>query len=172
MRGRRPKPTRMKILTGNPGKRRLNENEPMPEPSIPDCPPELGADKRARSGIVWWRRLAPLRMMTHLDRAALASYCVAYGPLGRSSRSHAEIWRDGEIRRPAIRCSRRTSPSPIVQTEIMMRIATEFGFTPGEAAAGFRLRPEAEPKPILIWLEAARNSDERGLLSRFRFALF
>jgi hypothetical protein len=23
---------------GNPGKRRLNENEPKPEPSVPDCP--------------------------------------------------------------------------------------------------------------------------------------
>jgi hypothetical protein len=31
MRGRRPKPTRLKVLTGNPGKRRLNATEPKPE---------------------------------------------------------------------------------------------------------------------------------------------
>jgi phage terminase small subunit len=52
MRGRRPKPTRMKILTGNPGKRRLNENEPKPEPSVPDCPSELGPVARQE-----WDRL-------------------------------------------------------------------------------------------------------------------
>jgi P27 family predicted phage terminase small subunit len=77
MRGRRPKPTRMKVLMGNPGKRRLNENEPMPEISIPDCPPELGPVARQE----WDRlvaQLAPLRIITHLDRAALAGYCVAY----------------------------------------------------------------------------------------------
>jgi hypothetical protein len=39
MRGRRPKPTRLKVLTGNPGKRPLNMDEPQPEPAIPDCPP-------------------------------------------------------------------------------------------------------------------------------------
>jgi len=32
----------MKVLTGNPGKRPLNEHEPRPIPVVPDCPPELG----------------------------------------------------------------------------------------------------------------------------------
>ena len=41
MRGRRPKATRMKVLTGNPSKRRLNKHEPMPNLAVPDCPPEL-----------------------------------------------------------------------------------------------------------------------------------
>src|SRR5262249_22001030 len=41
MRGRRPKPTRLKVITGNPGKRPLNEHEPRPEPQIPPCPSEL-----------------------------------------------------------------------------------------------------------------------------------
>jgi phage terminase small subunit len=77
MRGRRPKPTRMKVLLGNPGKRRLNEDEPRPEPAVPECPVELGAVARTE-----WDRLvaelAPLRILTHLDRAALAAYCGAY----------------------------------------------------------------------------------------------
>jgi hypothetical protein len=34
MRGRRPKPTRLKLLTGNPGKHPLNRSEPKPEPAI------------------------------------------------------------------------------------------------------------------------------------------
>jgi len=53
MRGRRPKPTRLKMLTGNPGKRPLNPNEPRPEATIPDAPAELSAGARAE-----WDRLA------------------------------------------------------------------------------------------------------------------
>jgi hypothetical protein len=49
MRGRRPKPTRVKALTGNPGKRPLNTHEPRPEPAAPDCPPELSPAARQES---------------------------------------------------------------------------------------------------------------------------
>jgi phage terminase small subunit len=74
MRGRKPTPTRLKVLTGNPGKRPLNAAEHHPEPAVPDCPPELGPVARRE-----WDRLvselAPLRLLTHLDRAALAAYC-------------------------------------------------------------------------------------------------
>ena len=52
MRGRRPKPTRLKMLTGNPGKRPLNGNEPRPAPAVPDCPAELGPLARTE-----WNRL-------------------------------------------------------------------------------------------------------------------
>jgi hypothetical protein len=34
MRGRKPKPTRIKALTGNPGKRPLNPHEPRPAPAL------------------------------------------------------------------------------------------------------------------------------------------
>jgi hypothetical protein len=66
-----------KVLTGNPGKRALNMDEPQPEPAIPDCPPELGdVAKREWDRLVG--ELATLRIITNLDRAALAAYCNAY----------------------------------------------------------------------------------------------
>lgn len=37
-RGRKPKPTAIKELEGNPGKRPLNANEPRPERKAPRCP--------------------------------------------------------------------------------------------------------------------------------------
>ena len=37
-RGRKPKPTGIKQLEGNPGKRKLNEREPKPEKKAPSCP--------------------------------------------------------------------------------------------------------------------------------------
>jgi len=51
MRGRRPKPTRLKMLTGNPGKRPLNGNEPRPAAAVPDVLRSWGPS-RERSGTV------------------------------------------------------------------------------------------------------------------------
>lgn len=128
MRGRKPKPTRLKYLTGNPGKRPLNEDEPRPEPAVPDCPPELNAAAQRE-----WQRLvgelAKLRVLTNLDRAALAAYCGAYALWAESTEA---IGKYGvmvksptgfPIQSPYLSIANR-------QTEIMMRIASEFGFTP------------------------------------------
>jgi phage terminase small subunit len=71
IRGRRTNPTRLKALTGNPGKRPLNANERRPEPAVPECPPELNPIARQE----WIRltaELAKLNLITHLDRGALA----------------------------------------------------------------------------------------------------
>jgi P27 family predicted phage terminase small subunit len=128
MRGRRPKPSRLKLLTGNPGKRPLNIHEPMPEVAIPDCPAELGPVARRE-----WDRMAPqlaaLRILTQLDRAALAAYCGAYAMWAEATEA---IQKYGTmvksptgypVQSPYVSIANR-------QAEIMMRIASEFGFTP------------------------------------------
>jgi P27 family predicted phage terminase small subunit len=128
MRGRRPKPTRMKMLTGNPGKRPMNQHEPNPEAVIPDCPAELGPVARQE-----WDRLASelgkLKLLTNLDRAALAAYCGAYALWAESTEA---IQKYGTMVKSP---SGYPIQSPYVsianrQAEIMMRIASEFGFTP------------------------------------------
>lgn len=43
-RGRKPKPTAVKQLEGNPGKRQLNANEPKPVARAPSCPKWLEDD--------------------------------------------------------------------------------------------------------------------------------
>jgi phage terminase small subunit len=66
MRGRRLKPTRMKVLTGNPGKRPMNRYKPKPEPAVPECPNELGPVARRE----WdWlaSELGKLKILTVLD---------------------------------------------------------------------------------------------------------
>jgi P27 family predicted phage terminase small subunit len=128
MRGRRPKPTRLKVLTGNPGKRPLNQTEPRPEAVIPDCPTELGEVARRE-----WHRLAgelaSLKLLTNLDRAALAAYCGSYALWAEATEA---IQKYGSmIKSP----SGYPVQSPYLaianrQAEIMMRIASEFGFTP------------------------------------------
>ena len=76
--GPSPKPTNLKVLEGNPGKRPLSLNEPQPKPALPLCPNFLkGAAKKE------WQRLSPelytLGLLSLIDRAALAAYCSAYG---------------------------------------------------------------------------------------------
>jgi P27 family predicted phage terminase small subunit len=128
MRGRRPKPTRLKLLTGNPGKRPLNEREPEPEPSVPDCPPELGPVARRE-----WDRLvgelSKLRILTALDRAALASYCGAYALWAEAME---QIQKYGSMVKSPSGYPQQSPYLAIAnrQAEIMMRIASEFGFTP------------------------------------------
>jgi P27 family predicted phage terminase small subunit len=145
MRGRRPKPTRLKVLTGNPGKHPLNEREPEPEPAIPDCPPELGAVAKQE-----WGRLAgelgKLRILTNLDRAALAAYCGAYA-LWIEAIEQIEKY-GSMVKSP----SGYPQQSPYLaianrQVELMMRIASEFGFTP---ASRSRISSPTTAEPSLF----------------------
>lgn len=141
MRGRRPKPTRVKILTGNPGKHPLNMHEPQPEPTVPDCPQELGPLARRE-----WERMAAelskLKILTALDRAALAAYCNAYALWAEATEA---IQKYGTMVKSP---SGYPIQSPYVsianrQAEIMMRIASEFGFTPA-SRSWISARPQPE----------------------------
>jgi P27 family predicted phage terminase small subunit len=140
MRGRKPKPTQVKVLSGNPGKRPLNLDEPRPEPAIPDCPPELRPAARRE-----WARLVgelgQLRMLTNLDRAALAAYCRAYALWAEATEALQKYGvmvkspAGFPIQSPYLSIANR-------QAEIMMRIASEFGFTP--ASRGRIATPRTE----------------------------
>ncbi len=76
--GRKPTPTALKRLAGNPGKRPLNAHEPKPRAVLPRCPAHLCPEARAE-----WKRISKklhtLGLLTELDAAALALYCQAYG---------------------------------------------------------------------------------------------
>ena len=77
MRGRKPLPSNVVRLRGNPGKRRLNDAEPRPAAKVPPCPACLGDEARKE-----WQRLAKelaeLGLLTGLDRGLLAAYCQAH----------------------------------------------------------------------------------------------
>lgn len=77
MRGRKPKPTSIKRLEGNPGKRPLNHNEPLPPDDMPERP--AGLTGQARKA---WERLAPAMhtagILTEIDADGLESYCRLY----------------------------------------------------------------------------------------------
>ena len=75
-RGRKPTPTAIKLLEGNPGKRPLNANEPKPEKKAPSCPKWLEPEAKTE-----WRRLAKqmeqIGILTQVEMAAFAGYSQA-----------------------------------------------------------------------------------------------
>jgi len=159
MRGRRPKPSRIKALTGNPGKRPLNVHEPRPEPALPECPPELSSAGRRE-----WERLSAelskLNLVTNLDRGALATYCAAYGFW---TEALEQIQKYGTmvksptgypIQSPYLAIANR-------QAELMIRIASEFGFTPASRSRISTPPPDQLP---LLDLIADEFDDELGAI--------
>lgn len=72
-----PKPTRLKILAGNPGKRKLNEREPQPSQGKLTCPSSMPAEGKKE-----WKRVVPeldrLGVATNIDQAALEHYCTSW----------------------------------------------------------------------------------------------
>lgn len=74
MRGRKPKPTRLKIAEGQAV---MPTAEPMPISELDECPDHLTDGAREE-----WRRIVremtTLGLFTALDRAALAAYCQSY----------------------------------------------------------------------------------------------
>lgn len=125
--GRKPKPTELKILAGNPGGRPLNENEPKPEVSMPDAPDHL--DKAAREE---WNRVVPIlfrvRIMTDLDVAALASYCQAYGRWVEAEEHISEegcvvIWKGFPMQNPYLSIANKAM-------EQIRQFMSEMGMTP------------------------------------------
>lgn len=80
--GRKAKPTTLKVLAGNPGKRKLNKQEPKFEKEdIADIPDELqGAGNE--QALKEWKRVTPLLLeagvLTKIDRTAIIAYCKTY----------------------------------------------------------------------------------------------
>jgi P27 family predicted phage terminase small subunit len=78
MTGRKPVPTHLKILNGNPGKRPLPANEPKPIPQSPKRPTWLNKEGKRAWGILL-PELERLGLMTVVDGQAFAAACQSYG---------------------------------------------------------------------------------------------
>ena len=144
MRGRKPKPTRLKLIEGNPGKRPVNPHEPRPEVKVPTCPAHLNPSAKAE-----WKRLARqmqvLGIITDLDRAALAAYCQAYGRWAEAERKLKETPMLLKLPSGVI----QQSPWLAIankQLELMQKFMSELGLSPVS-----RGRVEAKPLGPKPW---------------------
>ncbi len=144
MRGRKPKPTALKLIEGNPGKRPINGSEPKPPASVPTCPAHLSPSAKAE-----WKRLArmlnEIGLLTQIDRAVLAAYCQAYGRWVEAERKLAET--PPILKTPAGYV--QISPWITIsnkQVELMTRLMGELGLSP-TSRARLSVQMPTGPKP-------------------------
>jgi P27 family predicted phage terminase small subunit len=154
MRGRKPQPTKLKLLRGNPGKRPLPENEPQLEASMPEPPEFLEG-----AGLKEWNRIAPLLhgagLLTALDSAALGVGCQSYGVYLEATRN---LRKSGTVIK-SIQGQPMMSPYLKVANVALQqwtRMLAEFGMTPSSRT---RIKvPDATPAndPYTEWKNRKR----------------
>lgn len=156
MRGRKPKPTALKLVTGNPGKRPLNADEPRPPAGLPGCPPHLD-----QKGKTLWRELAGHLAelgAAQVDAKGLEQLCSVYATIrdcdraikagGLTYESQTEL---GSIIRPRPEVAIRAAA-----WREFRALLVEFGLTPSSRS---RLRAPArdsEDEALDNFIKAAR----------------
>ena len=148
---RKPKPTALRLIEGNPSRRPFNKNEPKPAPVIPKCPCHLNDAAK-----IEWKRTAKklhkLGLLTEIDGPQFALYCQAWG---RWVEAEDALKKHGTISTDPATGRSRKSPYLMVANkamEQMQRALSEFGMSPAS-----RARVEAAG--------ASRDEDGADLLS-------
>ena len=126
--GRPPKPTVLKALEGNPGRRPLNSAEPKPSSQTPDCPEWLHPDAKME-----WDRMSHelerMGLLTTVDRAAFAGYCQSYA---RWKEAEEFISKHGSIFKTPSGYIQQVPQVSIAQQNLkqMRSFCSELGITP------------------------------------------
>jgi len=130
MRGRKPLPTALKLLRGNPGKRPINRTEPRPEALGAEPPEELASDDAKRE---WRRTIAPAiptGQITSADRAMAIAHCELWAcwrsQLAEAAR-HAHIIAAGPSGYPTPNPARLMANRTFL---LLVRVDAELGLTP------------------------------------------
>ena len=131
--GRKPKPTNLKRLAGNPGHRPLNEHEPQSQAASTRAP----RGRLPVEGKRLWRYLAPrlaeLGLLTEMDTTALEMMCLHYATAVQAERLIRREGlvttgvRGGLVKHPAVQILRDSSTA-------FRQYAEQFGLTPSSRA--------------------------------------
>jgi len=135
-RGRKPKPSGLKVISGTDRADRRNPDEPKFNPEIPAVPEFLSDPAKVEWGRVC-DALYGAGILAKTDRAALAAYCQAYGRWQQAEEALAKMAeRDGVTKGIMIKTTNGNAvQNPLVGTANkamadMVRYAAEFGMTP------------------------------------------
>ena len=143
-RGRKPKPSVLKLVAGNPGKRPINENEPVfRKIELPEPPEDM-----SRAGKIEWRRtgavLIKSGVLTEGELPAFELYCDAWGFYQKATTA---IRDDGLVLKSKSGAL-RVSPHVLVQIRYWnqcVKLLTEFGMT-ASSKSGISVLPGAPKK--------------------------
>lgn len=136
--GRRPVPTKLRLLRGNPRRRPVNKDEPKPRANLPRCPSWLSPDAKLK-----WKQLVPeLRNMGVLSRAdgdALTNYCQVWARwkeaeefIQKTGSAYPVLGDNGKVK-----YIQQVPQVAIARNLLLMlnRIQQEFGLTPSSRSA-------------------------------------
>jgi len=154
--GHNRKPSKLKAIQGNPGKRKTNKREPRPAPGTPQMPLGLAAEATAE-----FRRIAPILekmgVLTKADGPALIAYCKLHA---LNVKAEAAIKKYGIVfakvdevgvsvlkKNPAVSIFESTS-------RLIRSFLQEFGLTPASrskvaASEGRDLEPDVKAQDQL-----------------------
>lgn len=150
-----PKPTQLKRLAGNPGKRPLNEREAVVvvPTSVPYAPRHLNHEAKRE-----WRRVVKVLidagLYSEVDRAALAMYCQAWGRWVEAERELAKGQtvitgpKGGQYQNPWLSISNRAQAH-------LQRMIAEFGLSPAQRSRVVAMPAERERSLAEILFEGA-----------------
>lgn len=144
-RGRKPKPTNLRLLHGNPGKRRLPKHEPNLGGRLLRCPSGLSLEAKR----VWSQFAKPLAeagISTPLDlfalRALVESYCLWKTATERVQSEGMTYEKDG---------IQRVNPYVRIQANaasVMLKLLSEFGMTPSSRTRVKTSGPPENPDAV------------------------
>jgi P27 family predicted phage terminase small subunit len=132
--GRKPKPTKLKVLQGNPGKRALPKNEPEPTGELGDAPFWLSAE-----AVEYWQYAVDTvneleGVAKKPDEAAVAMFAQAIADYREADDALADNGSNYQnVETKAGGVMTRIHPAVGVRRDAMaqiMKICGEFGLTP------------------------------------------
>lgn len=146
VKGRKPKPTHLKVLQGNPGRRPLPADEPKLASCFPDPPSHLSEAARQHWAEVGGM-LHEAGILTALDADALAAYCELHA---RWVEANEKIREYGLV-------IKSPSGAPVqspyfkisaITFDAMKALLVEFGMTPSSRARVKSTKPKEVENPF------------------------
>lgn len=160
-RGPAKKPTQLKLIQGNPGRRKLNDDVVLDSAcGIPDPPAHL--DRIAKKE---WKRLAPVvfkaGLLTDGDIAAFGAYCTAFSSWYYAEKSLQATLSEnsGSLTFETDKGYQQQIPEIGIVNQArltMVKIAREFGLTPS-ARAGIPAVEKSEESSIMEFIKGSRS---------------
>lgn len=140
--GRKPQPTQLKVLNGNPGKRPLNAREPEYPVGLMQAPPNLdkvGRDEWLRTGNLLCRQ----RVLTEADFGVLMTYCWSHQEIMRITTG----FKNGTMSMEDVNGKGSAIPSAAMRNlatlqTMHMKAMVELGLTPSSRS---RIKAGDEP---------------------------
>ncbi len=145
------KPTNLKLLEGNPGKRPLPENEPKPKPLMPACPDWLPNEAKA----IWEEeapRLEVLGLLTEIDGEEFARYCLL---TIRARQAETELEKSTLLVPGAV-------PGTMVKNPLV-QVSRDYNAAASKLADKFGLNPASRTK---IEVKPDEGEERESLLSK------